>query len=111
MARCGEGNTAHNIRAVIRASLRNTRDCFTKRLLRRALDEAKENVMKLTRKQCREAKAKAQAKFKKISALNALGADGRKDKAKLSEDWQRRESRNVSGFYNQKAARAARKGE
>lgn len=56
----------------------------------------------------------AQNKFRRANALNKLhdaGEIGPKDARKLSDRWDKRQSTNTTGFYDQKAARAVKRGE
>ena len=60
---------------------------------------------------------RARAKFDKLAALNAdqdvgghIGMAARKAKAKLSEVWINRGGDNVKGFFDQKKARAIKRG-
>lgn len=49
-------------------------------------------------------------KFDKIAALNAQGTqESRKEKRRMSDSWTRRGSMDTKGFYNQAAARAAKR--
>ena len=49
-------------------------------------------------------------KFDKIAALNAQGTqESRKEARRMSDSWTRRGSTNTRGFYNQAAARAAKR--
>ena len=59
----------------------------------------------------------ARAKFDKLAALNAdiavgghIGMAARRTKAKLADVWTKRTTRNVQGFYDQKLARAMKRG-
>ena len=50
-------------------------------------------------------------KFDKIAALDATGTmESRKEKRKLSDSWTKRVNTNTKGFFNQAAARAAKRG-
>jgi len=49
-------------------------------------------------------------KFAKIAALDAQGTqESRKAKRRMSDSWAKRVSANTKGFYNQAAARAAKR--
>ena len=49
-------------------------------------------------------------KFDKIAALDAQGTpESRKEKRRMSDSWMKRVSANTKGFYNQAAARAAKR--
>lgn len=49
-------------------------------------------------------------KFDKIAALDAQGTqESRKEKRRMSESWTKRVSTNTKGFFNQAAARAAKR--
>ena len=49
-------------------------------------------------------------KFDKIAALDAQGTqESRKEKRRMSDTWTRRGGANTRGFYNQAAARAAKR--
>ena len=49
-------------------------------------------------------------KFDRIAALDALGTqESRKEKRRMSDTWTRRGGANTWGFYNQAAARAAKR--
>ena len=49
-------------------------------------------------------------KFDKIAALDAQGTqESRKEKRRMSDSWTRRGSTNTKGFFNQAAARAAKR--
>ena len=59
----------------------------------------------------------AQRKFDKLASLNAdidvgghIGMAARKVKAKMNDTWRNRKSNNVAGFFNQKKARAVKRG-
>jgi hypothetical protein len=59
----------------------------------------------------------ATAKFSKLAALNAdvdtgghIGMAARRTKAKMADSWRNRTSSNVTGFYDQKKARAIKRG-
>lgn len=58
------------------------------------------------------------AKFKKLAALNDdmdvgghVGMAARKAKTMMNDTWSKRRSNNVSGFFDQKKARAIKRGE
>ena len=49
-------------------------------------------------------------KFDKIAALNAQGTqESRKEKLRMSDSWMKRGSTDTRGFFNQAAARAAKR--
>ena len=49
-------------------------------------------------------------KFAKIAALDAQGTqESRKEKRRMSDSWTKRGSADIRGFYNQAAARAAKR--
>lgn len=49
-------------------------------------------------------------KFDKIAALDADGTqESRKEKRRMSDSWTKRVSANTKGFFNQAAARAAKR--
>ncbi len=49
-------------------------------------------------------------KFDKIAALDAQGTqESRKEKRRMSDSWIKRGSTDIRGFYNQAAARAAKR--
>ena len=49
-------------------------------------------------------------KFDKIAALDAQGTqESRKEKRRMSDSWTKRVSTNTKGFFNQAAARAAKR--
>ena len=49
-------------------------------------------------------------KFAKIAALNAQGTqESRKEKRRMSDSWTRRGGADTRGFFNQAAARAAKR--
>ena len=49
-------------------------------------------------------------KFDKIAALDAQGTqESRKEKRRMSDSWTRRGSTDTKGFFNQAAARAAKR--
>lgn len=59
----------------------------------------------------------AQRKFDKLAALNeAIDAGGfagmgaRRAKTRMNDSWVKRSSRNVTGFFDQKKARAIKRG-
>lgn len=59
----------------------------------------------------RGAVERAERKFDKLAALDAeCTPESRKAKRKLSDNWTKREARNVSGFYDAKAVRALKRG-
>lgn len=59
----------------------------------------------------------ARAKFDKLAALNAdqdagghVGMAARRAKARMSDRWLNRKSNNTAGFFDQKKARAIKRG-
>jgi hypothetical protein len=59
----------------------------------------------------------ARAKFDKLAALNAdidvgdhIGVSALKAKSKMNDTWRNRKSNNVRGFFDQKKARAIKRG-
>ena len=59
----------------------------------------------------------ARAKFDKLASLNAdmdvgghIGMTARRAKAKMNDTWRDRMSNNVNGFFDQKKARAIKRG-
>ena len=59
----------------------------------------------------------ARAKFDKLASLNAaidvgghIGMAARKAKTKMNDTWRNRKSNNVNGFFDQKKARAIKRG-
>lgn len=59
----------------------------------------------------------ARVKFDRLAALNAdmdvgghIGMAARKAKAKMNDTWRDRKSNNVAGFFDQKKARAVKRG-
>ena len=65
--------------------------------------------MAMNRKEARAAKALALAKFERLAVMNRLidGGDIGVAKAKkaLADSWTKRQSNNVTGFYDPKKAR------
>ena len=64
-----------------------------------------------------KAVAKAYAKFQRMNKLTALEMSGddearaaRKMKKAMSDTWTKRESKNIRGFFDQKKARAVKRG-
>ena len=64
-----------------------------------------------------KAVAKAYAKFQRMNKLTALEMSGddearaaRKIKKAMSDTWVKRESKNIRGFFDQKKARAVKRG-
>lgn len=66
--------------------------------------------MAMGRKEARAAKARALAKFDRLAVMNKLIDGGEvgvaKAKKALSDSWTKRQSNNVTGFYDPKKARA-----
>ena len=67
--------------------------------------------MAISRKEARAAKARAVAKFERLAVMNRLIDGGEagvyRAKKALSDSWTKRQSNNVTGFYNPKHARAS----
>lgn len=75
---------------------------------------AKPLTARQLKEQAKRSMRSAQNKFKRANALNKLqdqGLIGAKDGRKLSDNWTKREATNVKGFYDQKKARALKRGE
>ena len=66
--------------------------------------------MAMDRKEARAAKARALAKFERLAVMNQLIDGGEvgmaKAKKALSDNWTKRQSNNVAGFYDPKKAKA-----
>ena len=79
-----------------------------------ALPEVKHKHKPLTARQMKD-NMRAQLnhverKFDKIAALDAQGTqESRKEKRRMSDSWTKRVSTNTKGFFNQAAARAAKR--
>ena len=53
---------------------------------------------------------RVERKFDKLAALDAEGTqESRKEKRRMSDSWTKRVSTNTKGFFNQAAARAAKR--
>ena len=65
--------------------------------------------MAMNRKEARAAKARAFAKFERLAVMNRLIDGGEvgvyRAKKALSDSWTKRQSNNVTGFYDPKKAR------
>lgn len=65
--------------------------------------------MAMNRKEARASKARALAKFERLAVMNRLIDGGEvgvvKAKKALADSWTKRQSNNVTGFYDPKKAR------
>ena len=66
--------------------------------------------MAMCRKEARAAKARALAKFERLAVMNRLIDGGEvgvyRAKKALSDSWTKRQSNNVTGFYDPRKAKA-----